>query len=112
MRSELEQLLSLGPLTSEFAPDVALLEQQENLVLALTAPATDEEARAAMALFGADGCFGLAWAVLHFVESAPGWPIRECMADESSYWVGVMRERSANAAPDTRGTDDKVDLLQ
>ena len=97
MRIELRQLLALGPFSSESDAALDILEQQDALVRALEAPATEEEARAAMSLFGADSCFGLAWGVVHFVESAPSWPIWECLADDASYWAGVMRERSRNA---------------
>ena len=106
IRTELKQLLSMAPLSSASAPNVALLEQQGALVLQLTKPATDEEACAAIALFGEDGSFGLAWSVVTFVESAPGWPIWECIRSKSNDGVDLLRERLANAGYSDPGIAD------
>jgi len=41
--------------------------------------------------------YGVAWGLLHAVESAPGWPIAEAL-DDRSWWVKLLRERSERAA--------------
>ena len=97
MRHELLQLIDLGPLPDSSSPDIVRLEKQEMLIKSLVAPATDEEACAAISLFGPDECFGLAWSLLHFVETAPSWPIWNCLQDETSTWVRCLRERAHNA---------------
>lgn len=60
----------------------------------LDGPATDDEAEALLDVLPTDdgSAFGLARTVLHFIESAPGWPLREAL-DDRSWWVRFMRER-------------------
>ncbi|HEX9412867.1 MAG TPA: hypothetical protein VF916_05140, partial [Ktedonobacterales bacterium] len=75
MRQVVQELATLGPLPgSEEATEEQLHHYQE-LLAALTPPATDQEARILVTLFGPDECFGLAWTLLHLIESAPGWPL-------------------------------------
>ncbi|MDB6032726.1 MAG: hypothetical protein JWM16_3064, partial [Verrucomicrobiales bacterium] len=30
-------------------------------------------------VFGPDDYYGLAWSLLHLIESAPGWPLADCL---------------------------------
>jgi hypothetical protein len=46
---------------------------------------------------GTDDCFGLAWSVLHLVETAPGWPIEERLQDADNEWVSRLKQRFENA---------------
>ncbi|WP_344624577.1 hypothetical protein [Kitasatospora arboriphila] len=39
---------------------------------AVSAPVTSEEAAALAACFGPDDCYGVAWTLLHLVETGPG----------------------------------------
>lgn len=61
----------------------------------LAAPAIDEEAMALLPVLPAeDGSgFGLAWTVLHFIETTPGWRLREAL-DDRSWWVRFQHERA------------------
>src|SRR5262245_7562261 len=96
LRPEVSELVALGRLQPIKHPDMNVLARQDALIRKLHKPATDDEARALIQVFGCDECFGLAWTVLHFIESAPGWPIEECLADESSEWVQRLRLRAIN----------------
>jgi hypothetical protein len=72
MRACVKSFLALGPLPSEnAAPD--LLERHQEALLAISRPISLEEANALAQMFGPDYCFGLAWTLLHLIESAPGW---------------------------------------
>lgn len=95
MRPEIKRLVLLGPLPSESAALVEHLRQVEALLLSVPTPVSNEEARALIRLFGPDGCFGLAWSVLHLVESAPGWPLADCLANSSNEWIALLRDRAA-----------------
>ena len=95
MRSEVLRLRELGRLPPERTATVDQIREVEDLVKGLSKPATDEEARELVTLFGSDSCFGLAWRVLHFVESAPGWPLPDCLKDDANEWVVELRERAA-----------------
>ncbi len=82
MRPEVLGLVTLGslPLEGEERPldeMTALLKEFEEPLSALLPPATDEEAMALLGCFNPvaeDSCFGLAWAIVHFIETAPNWP--------------------------------------
>ena len=45
-------------------------------------------------LFGPDDCFGLAWTLLHLIETAPGWPVESALVDLESKWIDRLRERA------------------
>lgn len=75
LRPEVARLLDMGPLpdSATAATDSTRLEDYQRLD-GIRKPVSDEEAWALAALFGPDDCFGLAWSVVHLIESAPGWP--------------------------------------
>jgi hypothetical protein len=43
----------------------------DGLLEKITKPVSDEEAQALLDPFGPDDCFGMAWTVLHMIETAP-----------------------------------------
>ncbi len=92
MRQEVRDLVRLGQLPDEDAP-VDVIARQENAISKITPPLSDDEARAAVRLFGPDDCYGLAWSLLHLVESAPGWPLLETLTDEND-WLKRLRARA------------------
>ncbi len=100
MRDEIKQLLALGPLPSTdevmAAPEQFenKLKSFEKLTQAITRPVTDEEACALVTLFGPDECFGGAWALVHLIETALGWPIKECLKNERNEWVKFLKDRA------------------
>ena len=75
MQTPVEELVKLGALPASSAPDVQRLEKIQTLLGQVERPITDDEARALSKLFGPDECFGLAWTLLHLIETAPGWPL-------------------------------------
>lgn len=94
MRDELRRLLALGRLPNEEVGDEAFWVPWDEAVRALEQPATDEEAVAVLGVLpeGEDSAYGLAWHILRFAESAPGWPVNGVL-DDRSPWVIFMRER-------------------
>jgi|KBSSwiStaDraftv2_1062776.scaffolds.fasta_scaffold00307_12 hypothetical protein len=104
MQKAVVDLWALGPLPSErsvgadrrFA-DPAVVKQYETSILSIQKPVTDEEAKALVGLFGTDDCFGLAWTLVHLIETAPGWPIAECLQSTDNEWVRTLKLRSDNA---------------
>lgn len=87
-------ILELGvlPDSGASASDLQLFEKE---LLDIKVPISDEEACALVKLFGPDDCFGLAWTLLHLIESAPGWPIKEALDGMTGEWADRLRERSA-----------------
>jgi hypothetical protein len=72
-----------------------LVQQYQTAVEKLTQPATLAEAEALIAVLpeGEWSLFGAAWAVLHFIETAPGWPDPTVMHGDG-HWVTLLRERA------------------
>jgi len=99
MREAIKQLVEMGPLpdSASASEDMVRLETYQVLLDGVEPPVTDEEARALLPLLGADECFGLAWAVVHLVESAPGWPLEDALSQSQNSWIDLLRERSSRA---------------
>jgi len=94
MRSEIEQLSKIGTLPSEGSAPIALLEKIQTSIQAIKPPITNEEARILVSLFGReDSCYGLAWSLVHLIESTPGWPIAECISNPQNEWTSLLRDR-------------------
>lgn len=97
MRQEIIELCRLGAFPSSNAVDLAVIKKQEYLLLSIERPVSNDEARALMSLFGPDDYYGLAWTVLHLVESAPDWPLWDCLEDTSNEWIQTLRRSLENA---------------
>jgi hypothetical protein len=94
VRTEIAELAQLGPLPSEDDADVSQLARIEALYRAIATPITDNEACVLVELFGPDGCYGLASSFMHLIETAPGWPLKDCLAQLNSDWKIELRNRA------------------
>ena len=58
---------------------------------------SDEDAHTLVRLFPVDGsdCYGLAWTLVHVIETAPSWPIGDALDQADGYWPGILRQRIA-----------------
>lgn len=95
IRDEIRQLVLLGtfPASQDASPEV--VGKQEKLLRSIVPPVTDDEARELIKLFGPDDYFGGAWTVLHLVETAPHWPLMDCLSSSSNEWIVRLKERFA-----------------
>lgn len=97
IRQEIRKLIELGSLPDSDA-DAESIDQHGNLLEIISPPVNDEEARELIKLFGPDDCYGLAWALIHLIESAPGWPLEDCLQDsDQNRWLHLLRTRLDNA---------------
>lgn len=94
MRKEVQELVRMGPLPDCDTAYEEQLKVYENLLSRVSPPISDEEARSFVRLFGPDECYGLAWTLLHLIESAPGWPLQDCFKDKSNEWTERLRLRA------------------
>jgi hypothetical protein len=98
IRHEIAELLQMEPLPCEqelIQPQqLDRVKAYEMLLHSITKPVTDEEAKALTTLFGIDGCFGLGWTLLHLIETAPNWPIDECLMNPENEWIERLRNRA------------------
>lgn len=94
IQQAVKELISLGTLPSSSNPNVELLEKMQKHIASVKQPISDDEAKALINIFGPDECFGLAWSILHLIESAPSWPIWDCLEDSENEWIRRLRERA------------------
>ena len=81
MRKEVQELLNLGPLPDWETAEEEQLKRYESLLHNVAPPISDAEARSLLRLSGPDDCYGLAWTLLHLIETAPGWPLHDSLQD-------------------------------
>ena len=95
MQPAVDELAKLGPLPSSVKPDLVKLEKFQTLLMKVEQPISDDDARALVKLFGPDESFGLAWTLLHLIETAPGWPIEDALAGAGNEWVQRLKQRAS-----------------
>ena len=93
MRNKILELIALGQLPDN-STDEELISKYEALLGSLAPPVSDSEAKILATLFGMDDCFGLVWTLVHLIESAPSWPISECLQGENP-WIKLLIKRSS-----------------
>ena len=99
VRPEVRHFVALGPLPRESDATEEGLAQHQSALAEITRPVTTEEAYLLMTMFGpdrADSCFGLAWTLLHLVESCPdGVPLPQRRpSSDSNGWLLSLWDRS------------------
>ncbi len=94
MRPEVLALIALGPLPQEQGALPEQIAKHQVALQSIAAPLSDEEASAMVVLFGEDGCFGLAWSLLHLLETSPGWPLNDVLTNNKNEWIVRLRERA------------------
>lgn len=97
MRISVIELVALGRLPDDRDAGIPQLQAFESALKAIGPQVTDREAIALLSVFPASeaSCFGLAWSVLHLIESAPGWPCKDAQLHEANPWVKLMLERAS-----------------
>lgn len=96
IRQAVRELAGMGPLpTSESgAESTSTLEHYQRLLDSVAPPVSDDEAEVLSSLFGPDDSFGLAWTLVHLVETAPGWPLEGALSRLDNAWIALLRKRA------------------
>jgi hypothetical protein len=97
MREQVLQLIQLGALPASSTAEVDHLTNYDAALQRIPRPLSDEEACALVALFGPDDCFGMAWTLLHLIETAPSWPIDNCIKRATGPWAQHLRDTAARS---------------
>lgn len=109
-RDEVKQFVRLGPLPDSSA-DEAVIQAHETALAAITGPLTEEEAQALVVCWscpsrcaasrshpaspvGPDDCFGLAWTLLHLLETAPHHPLDSKPDGDTNPWLRTLWDRA------------------
>ncbi|WP_420004050.1 hypothetical protein [Arenibacterium sp. LLYu02] len=96
MRPEVSKLLLLGCLPSEEA-SLSEVKPFEIALEQISPPLTNEEAEALLCCFGVDDSFGLAWQLVHLIETSPdAYPDSE-PEEGDNYWLKVLYARYVNS---------------
>ncbi len=98
MRHKVQQFLSLGQLPSEREATEEAVARHQEALFSILPPLSLEEAEAVVGVFGPDSCFGLAWTLLHLIETAPGWEEYALSLPEGGEWANTLRHRSERYA--------------
>src|SRR5690349_8754519 len=94
IRREVTEFAGLGPLPDQDA-DEATIARHQDCLSRIVAPVADAEAAVLIELFGPDDCYGLAWTLLHLIESAPaGAPLNSEPGSDANEWVRCLWSRA------------------
>lgn len=91
-RREVLDFVAAGPLPAEDADEDVIAEAERQLER-ITAPVSDQEAKLLATAFGSDNCYGLAWTLLHLIETAPGARTARYTRDPANVWVQLLNSR-------------------
>jgi hypothetical protein len=96
MRAEVSQLVGKGLLPSSTS-GADRIKEWNGALEKIVPPLSDEEATALTKLFPAveDDCYGLAWTLIHLIETAPHWPLDQCLQNTDNPWILYLRQRSS-----------------
>src|SRR5215813_7710328 len=98
VRPEVRHLVELGPLPRESDGSEEGLARHQAALAKIARPVTADEAYLLITLFGpdvSDSCFGLAWTLLHLIESCPdGVPLPQRRPSDSNGWLLSLWDRS------------------
>jgi hypothetical protein len=64
--------------------------------VAISRPVTAEEAKALVACFGPDDCYGVAWSLLHLIETGPNPVLAAEPARGANEWHHRLWTRAVN----------------
>ncbi len=84
----------MGSLPAEQGADPAKLDEFDRAIHAISRPISTEEAAAVLSVFGTDSCFGVAWTLLHLIETAPESPLKTVPATDANEWVKLLWDRA------------------
>lgn len=93
MREEIAKLIQMGPFPSETIVIPEDVDHYANLLNAISSPVSLDEAKSLLVLFGTDTFFGLAWTLVHLIESCPDWSAEALLGVSDNIWISLLRER-------------------
>lgn len=99
IRGEVASFLAMAPLPPSKLADQEHVERLTELLMKISSPVSKEEAIRLATAFGPDECFGLAWTLIHLIESAPGGAPLDAIPESENEWIVLLRERRGRSSP-------------
>ena len=94
IRSTVEQFAATGPFPASEDAEVDDINRRFELLERIARPVTPDEALVLSRSFGPDDAFGLAWTLLHLIETASEPLLREPPSASANEWIPLIWERS------------------
>lgn len=99
IRDEVASFLAVAPLPASKHADQEHLERLTELLMKISSPVSREEAIRLATAFAPDECFGLAWTLVHLIESAPGGAPLDAIPEGDNEWIVLLRDRHRRSSP-------------
>ncbi|MEU7151245.1 hypothetical protein AB0B15_24945 [Streptomyces sp. NPDC045456] len=93
MRSEVLAFVADGPLPDWDASEEEI-DRRSRQLGAIPVPVRGDEAHALAACFGPDDCYGLAWTLLHLIETGPNPAVTVDPGSGANEWVQRIYDRA------------------
>jgi hypothetical protein len=99
VRQEFSDVLALGPLPAADGISPGRAQQYEKALKRLPDLPNGEEAAALVDLLPPDETtsFGLAWTLVHAIESSPDWPVWNAL-DDRTWWRVLLKDRATKSS--------------
>jgi hypothetical protein len=97
VREEVQAFVDLGPFPPEDVIGQDDIEERDRRLNLITAPLTDEEAILLLNSFGPDDCYGMAWTVLHLIETSPTSAVLSEPPPDANEWLIRLWKRYQNS---------------
>ncbi|MDQ0941766.1 hypothetical protein [Streptomyces sp. V1I1] len=99
MRPEVQAFVADGPLPDWDASEEET-DRRVRQLEAISRPVTAKEAKALVACFGPDDCYGVAWTLLHLIETGPNPGLTTKPAPDANEWHDRLWRRAVNVGLD------------
>lgn len=96
MRPEVRTFVADGPLPNWDASEEEI-DRRVGQLEAIARPVTAEESEALATCFGPDDCYGVAWTLLHLVETGPNPVLTTKPTPDANAWHHTLWTRAANS---------------
>lgn len=93
-RPEVLRFYALGPLPASSTATEEGLAQRTDLLAAIGPPLHRDEASLLLQCFGPDDCFGVAWTLLHLIETTPGGAVGMAPEGHANEWLRRLWKRA------------------
>ncbi|MFJ6405933.1 hypothetical protein ACIQK9_10465 [Streptomyces hydrogenans] len=84
-----------GPLPDRDGSE-AEIDRRVQQLEAISKPVTGEEAQALVSCFGPDDCYGVAWTLLHLIETGPNPALPTDPGPDATEWHQRLYGRAVN----------------